>query len=101
MKKTGSCQMVTFYKEVLDSLIANNVKFVLICGFAVNAYGFQRATGDMDLLIEPSEDNIEQLLKSIDVLGFDRLEAKKVSFSSCWDVASHRRTLQSRLTHQN
>jgi len=72
--------MIIFYKEVLDSLVANKVKFVLIGGFAVNAYGFQRATGDMDLLIEPTEENIEQLLKSIDALGFDRLEAKK-SFS--------------------
>lgn len=65
---------------MLDSLIANNVKFVLTGGFAVSAYGFQRATYDMDLLIEQSEENIEQVLESIDALGFDRLEAKK-SFS--------------------
>jgi hypothetical protein len=49
----------------LKSLIKHEVNFLLIGGYAVIYYGYMRTTGDMDLWIEPSNDN---KLKLIDVL---------------------------------
>ena len=44
------------------------VKYILIGGFAVNYYGFPRVTEDIDLLVEPSEDNISRIKKALSFL---------------------------------
>jgi hypothetical protein len=37
------------YKEMLQCLSEENVKFLLVGAYAVAAYGYPRATKDMDL----------------------------------------------------
>lgn len=37
------------FREFLKSLISNNVEFLLIGGYAVNYYGYARATADLDV----------------------------------------------------
>jgi len=39
---------------VCNKLNEKGAKYVLIGGFAMNYYGFPRATEDIDLLVEPS-----------------------------------------------
>ena len=39
------------FKEFLKSLDAHNARFLLIGGYAVNAYGYVRNTVDMDIWI--------------------------------------------------
>jgi hypothetical protein len=39
-------EIVNFWK----SLQQNNVRFIMIGGFAINLHGYQRFTGDMDNL---------------------------------------------------
>lgn len=41
------------------------VKYVLIGGFAMNYYGFLRATGDIDLLVNLLEDNISKIKNAL------------------------------------
>ena len=69
--------MIDFYKEILDAFIAKDVRFVLIGGYAVNAYGFQRTTGDMDLLVDPKGENLNKIYKCLGDAGFDADEAKR------------------------
>ncbi|MEW6684878.1 MAG: nucleotidyl transferase AbiEii/AbiGii toxin family protein [Candidatus Edwardsbacteria bacterium] len=59
----------------IDDLVAvcrrlneEGVKYVLIGGFAMNYYGFPRATEDIDLLVEPSEDNISKIKNALSFL---------------------------------
>lgn len=44
------------------------VKYILIGGFAMNYYGFPRATEDIDFLVDPSEDNILKIKNALSFL---------------------------------
>lgn len=59
----------------IDDLLAvcrrlneEGVRYALIGGFAINYYGFPRATEDIDLLVDPSEDNILKIKKALSFL---------------------------------
>ena len=66
--------MNIFYQEhriILKTLLEHRVDFILIGGYAVNYYGYNRVTGDMDIWLAPDNDNKEMLLKALASLGFD------------------------------
>ncbi len=54
--------------RVCQELNKEGVKYVLIGGFAINYYGFPRGTEDIDLLVEPSEENILKIKKALSFL---------------------------------
>src|SRR5580700_301359 len=58
------------FKEFLKSLDAHNARFLLIGGYAVNAYGYVRNTVDMDIWIASDPDNLRRVLKAIRDFGF-------------------------------
>lgn len=66
--------------DILDlwkSLHDNQVKYLTIGGFAVNFYGYNRTTGDIDILIEDTIENRKNLrstLKDIGVGDFPEIE---------------------------
>ena len=45
------------YKEMLESLSAHKVRFLVVGAYAMGAYGYPRATGDFDLWVESSPEN--------------------------------------------
>ena len=47
------------------NLNTHEVKYVVIGGLAVIHFGYIRATGDIDLLVEDSPENIERLRKAL------------------------------------
>lgn len=52
--------MDLFYKphrDMLRSLLENQVEFIMIGGYADNYHGYNRATGDLDLWFRPTEEN--------------------------------------------
>lgn len=48
-------------RELLERLIEAEVRFVLIGGLAVNAWGYVRGTGDVDVVPDPSRENLTRL----------------------------------------
>ena len=58
------------FKEFLKLLNANNVKYLLIGGYAVGYYGYPRPTGDMDIWIRIDEENAEKTVKALNEFGF-------------------------------
>jgi predicted nucleotidyltransferase len=48
-------------RELLKRLIEADVRFVLVGGLAVNAWGYLRATRDIDVVPDPSAENLEKL----------------------------------------
>lgn len=59
--------MDIFDEEVLNfwkSLQNQNVKYIMIGGFAINLHGYQRFTGDMDIWIKDTLENRKQLRKA-------------------------------------
>ena len=51
----------TEFRDILTTLVEADVKFVLIGGLAAMAHGSARATLDVDVVYERSENNIQRL----------------------------------------
>jgi hypothetical protein len=60
--------------DVWKYLAVNKVKYLTIGGFAVNIYGYGRNTGDIDIFIEDSIDNRENLRKALKQAGIGDFE---------------------------
>jgi predicted nucleotidyltransferase len=48
-------------RELLERLVEAEIRFVLVGGLAVNAWGYLRATRDVDLVPDPKPSNLEKL----------------------------------------
>lgn len=57
------------YKEILQSLLNNKAKFLVVGAYAMGAYGYPRATGDLDIWVEASVENSKNIYKSISEFG--------------------------------
>ena len=53
------------FLELMKSFDINNVEYILIGEIAINLHGFTRNTQDIDLFINPSEENINKLKSSL------------------------------------
>jgi predicted nucleotidyltransferase len=49
-------------RQLLERLAEAKIRFVLVGGLAVNAWGYVRATRDVDLVPDPSAENLEKLI---------------------------------------
>lgn len=57
--------------KLLKSLLDCDVKFILIGGHAAIYYGVNRNTGDIDILIEPTQQNGQKLLNALKTIGLE------------------------------
>ena len=57
------------YKDMLQSLLDNEVKFLIVGAYALAAYGYPRATGDFDIWVEASLENSKKILSSLISFG--------------------------------
>lgn len=48
-------------RELLERLASADIRFVVVGGLAVNAWGYLRATRDVDLVPDRSPENLEKL----------------------------------------
>ncbi len=65
---------MTFTGDVLSFLNLLNqhrVAYMIIGGAAVNIHGFSRATGDLDIWFNPTQENFNQLLQVFQTFGFE------------------------------
>jgi len=59
----------SIFLEFIDTLNKNDVRYVLIGGYAAIIHGVNRVTGDIDIFIERSSENAVKVLKAIDDFG--------------------------------
>ena len=57
-------QLPDDFKDFIQCLNSNNVKYLLIGGWAVGMYGYPRATKDIDFLVSASSKNLKNLQKA-------------------------------------
>ena len=57
--------MIDQFFKVLDALNKYSVEYILIGGFALNLYGLQRGTQDIDLFVNPTLENIKRIKKAL------------------------------------
>jgi len=58
------------FKEFVELMISNNVRFVMIGGYAYNVYRNPRATADIDFLVASDEKNQGELRSVLEQFGF-------------------------------
>ena len=58
------------FKEFLRLLISHRVEYLLIGGYAVGYHGYPRATGDMDIWVNPTPENAARIVESLVAFGF-------------------------------
>ncbi|MEQ1827171.1 MAG: nucleotidyl transferase AbiEii/AbiGii toxin family protein [Pirellula sp.] len=58
------------FKEFIELMIASNVRFVMIGGYAYNLYRNPRATGDIDFFVASNLENENRLRKVLELFGF-------------------------------
>ena len=59
------------FKEFLRLLNSHEVEYLLIGGYAVNYYGYSRATADMAIWVAVNPQNAEKLVAALKEFGFD------------------------------
>ncbi len=70
------------FKEFIQLLNANQVKYLVIGGYAVAIHGHPRYTKDIDIWIEISEDNANKLVTTLTQFGFDSLGVTTEDFQT-------------------
>ena len=80
--------MDVFDKEILNfwkSLQKNDVRYIMVGGFAINFHGFERYTGDLDIWIEDAKSNRENLRKAFLDCGMgEYFMLDKIQFVPGW-----------------
>ncbi|MGN6801670.1 MAG: nucleotidyltransferase [Ginsengibacter sp.] len=57
------------HRELLTALIKNKVDFMLVGGYAVIHYGYDRSTGDMDIWLKTANRNRDKLINALKDFG--------------------------------
>lgn len=68
------------FKELLESFNAHEVEYVIVGAYALAFHGVPRFTGDIDILVRPSPENIKRVLSALDDFGFGSLGLKPGDF---------------------
>ncbi len=68
------------FKEFIQSLNDNRVRYLVIGGYAVALHGHPRYTKDLDVWIEMKPDNAAKMVKALAQFGFASLGLKAEDF---------------------
>ena len=72
----ATTQLPPDFKEFLSLLNSNNVEYLVIGGYAVNYYGYSRATADLDIWIAVSPENSEKVAGVVRDFGFEGAQSQ-------------------------
>lgn len=67
------------FKKLLLLLLKHDVKFMLIGGYAVIYYGYERTTQDMDIWLQPDNRNKDKLCKALNEFGISEESTSQIS----------------------
>ncbi|MEA5451096.1 DUF6036 family nucleotidyltransferase [Leptolyngbya sp. CCNP1308] len=68
------------FKEFVQSLNDNQVRYLVIGGYAVAFHGYPRYTKDIDIWIEMTPENAANMLKALEQFGFAALNLQATDF---------------------
>ncbi|MDI6741816.1 MAG: nucleotidyl transferase AbiEii/AbiGii toxin family protein [Smithella sp.] len=57
------------YRDILQALSDEKVRFILVGAYALAAHGYPRATMDIDIWVMPSPDNADAVLRALRRFG--------------------------------
>lgn len=68
------------FKEFIQSLNDNGVRYLVVGGYAVALHGYPRYTKDMDVWVDMTPENASKIVKALDQFGFGSLGVKASDF---------------------
>jgi len=68
------------FREFIQSLNDNRVRYLVVGGYAVAFHGHPRYTKDLDIWVEMNPDNAAQVVKALHQFGFASLGLKEADF---------------------
>ena len=78
------------FKEFIESLRLNAVDFMVVGAHALAAHGRPRYTGDIDIWVRPTPENVARLISALDAFGLAELSLASPTQSSCSTTESKR-----------
>ena len=60
-------------REFVERLNAESVDYVIVGAHALAVHGHPRYTGDLDILLRPSEENAKRVLSALGAFGLDEI----------------------------
>jgi predicted nucleotidyltransferase len=70
------------YKEMLQCLLEENVRFLLVGAYAVAVHGFPRATKDIDFFVWATPENAANLMRALTKFGAPMHDISEADLSS-------------------
>lgn len=62
--------------EFIDLLNSTKVEYLVVGGHAVAFHGYPRFTGDIDVFIRTTPENVERVLQALEAFGFGDLKLR-------------------------
>jgi predicted nucleotidyltransferase len=69
------------FKEFIQSLNDNGVRYLVVGGYAVALHGYPRYTKDIDIWVDMTPENASNILKALNQFGFGSLGVKEAEFT--------------------
>jgi predicted nucleotidyltransferase len=70
------------FKEFIQSLNDNAVRYLVVGGYAVALHGYPRYTKDLEVWVEATPDNAPKMLNALKQFGFGTLDLKETDFTA-------------------
>jgi predicted nucleotidyltransferase len=70
------------FKEFIELLNKNNVKYLVVGGYALAFHGYPRFTKDIDFWVWVDKKNAEKIIKTLQDFGFSSLDIHEEDFLS-------------------
>ena len=74
------------FREFLELLIKNKAEYLIVGGYAVGIHGHPRYTGDLDIWLNATTLNAEQILRSVNEFGFSSFKLTQEDFTKPGNV---------------
>lgn len=68
------------FREFIELLNSNKVKYLLVGDYAVALHGHPRYTKDLDIWLEMSEENADRMIKVLKDFGFGDMDVSREDF---------------------
>ena len=69
------------FKEFVELLIKHQTEYLIVGGYAVGIHGHPRYTGDLDIWLNPTQENAEKVLRCVNEFGFGSVGLKLNDFT--------------------
>jgi len=69
------------YRDMLQILLDNEARFLIVGAYALGAYGYPRATGDFDIWVDTAPDNSKKIYASLAKFGAPLSDLSEQTFT--------------------